>query len=159
MSQQIYSLPPLATWVSYHAGWGAEYAANPGALSNSGYSPCLDFCRPLFSPFFTRKGLFLLHEVAGLAFRAKLFQEDPGLDRICPTLGARLACDMVKKQQLEMSFGNSVACRSASVGRGRRARAQWWFNQMRLVVERADEWAGSANPPSPSADFGGGRRR
>jgi hypothetical protein len=66
---------------------------------------------------------------------------------------------MIKKQQLEMSFGNSVACRSTSVGRNRRVRAQWWFNQMRLVVERADEWAGAANAPSPSADFGGHRRR
>jgi len=66
---------------------------------------------------------------------------------------------MIKKQQLEMSFGNSVACRSASVGRSRRARAQWWFNQMRLVVDRADEWAGSASPSSSLAASGSVRRR
>lgn len=66
---------------------------------------------------------------------------------------------MIKKQQLEMSFGNAAAGRFTSVGRSRRARAQWWFNQMRLVVDRADEWAASGSPPSPLVTVGSVRRR
>ena len=65
----------------------------------------------------------------------------------------------MKKQQLEMSFGTPVVCRSASASRDRRARARWWFNQMRLVVDRANDWAEMGNPPLPSMEVVGGRRR
>ncbi|HEV2208531.1 MAG TPA: hypothetical protein VG167_07120 [Verrucomicrobiae bacterium] len=39
--------------------------------------------------------------------------------------------------QLEMSFSRNPQC---SAGQRRRSRAQWWFQRMRLVVDRAIDW-------------------
>jgi hypothetical protein len=66
---------------------------------------------------------------------------------------------MMKKQQMEMSLPSPASCRSASAGRNRRSRAQWWFHQMRLVVDRADDWSASANATAPEPSSSGTRGR
>lgn len=66
---------------------------------------------------------------------------------------------MMKKQQLEMSLGGAASCRPASFSRSRRARAQWWFQQMRLVVDRAEDWTVSSPPTAPVLVSGSERRR
>lgn len=45
---------------------------------------------------------------------------------------------MKATQQIELDFNNTsaAACKASRVER-RRGRAQWWFQQMRLAVDRA----------------------
>ena len=50
--------------------------------------------------------------------------------------------------QLEMSFSNGRGCRTVSRRQRRLNRAQWWFQRMRQVVERATDWQ-PAPPPRP----------
>jgi hypothetical protein len=48
--------------------------------------------------------------------------------------------------QLEMSFGGTA--RLLSRRQRRLSRAQWWFQRMRQIVDRAIEWQ-PAPPPRP----------
>ena len=48
--------------------------------------------------------------------------------------------------QLEMSFGQAE--RFYSRNQRRLSRAQWWFERMRQIVERAADWR-PAPPPRP----------
>jgi hypothetical protein len=50
--------------------------------------------------------------------------------------------------QLELGFNPDSQCRGANPARqgGRIARAGWWFNQMRDIVERAMETTGEPRP-------------
>ena len=50
--------------------------------------------------------------------------------------------------QLEMSFANGRGCQSITRRQRRLSRAQWWFQRMRQVVDRAIDWP-SAPPPRP----------
>ena len=43
------------------------------------------------------------------------------------------------KNQIEMTFEARCNARPA-IQRGRQARAQWWFNRMRAVVDKAIDW-------------------
>jgi hypothetical protein len=52
----------------------------------------------------------------------------------------------MKNEQIELSF-NVAACRRPHRAPSRRARAQWWFSQMRQAVARAVDWTPA--PPSP----------
>jgi hypothetical protein len=53
------------------------------------------------------------------------------------------------RQQLELSFDGSEAFRPRMTQRTRRqSRAQWWFAQMRAVVDRAFDW-NTAPAPRP----------
>jgi hypothetical protein len=47
--------------------------------------------------------------------------------------------------QLELSLGTMRGTTSAAA-RGRRVRAQWWFDQMREVVNRAFDWQPAPEP-------------
>ena len=49
-------------------------------------------------------------------------------------------------QQLEISFEHSIVLRQVSGPQRRIIRAQWWFTQMRQVVDHAWDWK-----PAPSA--------
>ena len=51
-------------------------------------------------------------------------------------------------EQLELGFNPDNQCRSASAPRreGRIARANWWFTQMRDIVERAMDWEPAGQP-------------
>jgi len=49
-------------------------------------------------------------------------------------------------QQLEISFDHSIPLRRGTRHQRRIARAQWWFAQMRQVVDRAWDWE-----PAPPA--------
>jgi hypothetical protein len=51
-------------------------------------------------------------------------------------------------QQLEISFENLQAGRSANRRQRRLSRANWWFERMRQVVDSALDWQ-PAPPPRP----------
>jgi hypothetical protein len=42
--------------------------------------------------------------------------------------------------QIEMSFANRRTCQSITRRQRRLSRAQWWFQRMRQVVDRATDW-------------------
>jgi len=44
------------------------------------------------------------------------------------------------KQQLEIKLEQTKPCRRTYPSHNRRARARWWFDQMRAVVDKAEEW-------------------
>ena len=44
------------------------------------------------------------------------------------------------KQQLEIKLEQTKPCRRTYPSHQRRARARWWFDQMKIVVDRAPEW-------------------
>ena len=48
--------------------------------------------------------------------------------------------------QLELGFGNVRTRTSTAARNSRRARAQWWFHQMRDVVNRALDWQPAPEP-------------
>ncbi len=49
-------------------------------------------------------------------------------------------------KQLELGF-NGLPPRACTAGReGRIARANWWFNRMRTIVEQAMDWNAMAEP-------------
>jgi hypothetical protein len=52
----------------------------------------------------------------------------------------------MNNEQLEMGLSSPVPCTLRH--QRRRARAQWWFNRMRQVVDRAMDWE-AAPPPRP----------
>jgi hypothetical protein len=47
-------------------------------------------------------------------------------------------------EQLELGFNPGKTHRGASAGKGRVARANWWFSQMREAVGRAMDWSAVA---------------
>jgi hypothetical protein len=49
-------------------------------------------------------------------------------------------------RQMELGFGNVRANHSPHHRRARRVRAQWWFDQMRQVVNRALDWEPAPEP-------------
>ena len=51
-------------------------------------------------------------------------------------------------EQLEFGFNPDNQCRGANAARreGRIARANWWFTQMRDIVERAMDWQAAGQP-------------
>jgi hypothetical protein len=53
---------------------------------------------------------------------------------------------MITTNQMELGFEQQNFSPSASVRNRRHARAEWWFRQMRHVVDLAMEWR-----PSPPA--------
>ena len=53
---------------------------------------------------------------------------------------------MTTNEQLELGFSGGQIARAAQP-EGRIARANWWFSQMRGIVERAMDW--SAVEPRP----------
>ena len=48
-------------------------------------------------------------------------------------------------KQLELGF-NGLPPRAAAGREGRIARADWWFNRMRAIVESAMDWNAAAEP-------------
>jgi len=44
------------------------------------------------------------------------------------------------KQQLEIKLEQTKPCRRTYPSHQRRARARWWFDQMKIVVDRAPDW-------------------
>jgi hypothetical protein len=52
------------------------------------------------------------------------------------------------KQQLEIKLEQTKPCRRTYPSHNRRARARWWFDQMRAVVEDAPDWP-AATPVKP----------
>jgi hypothetical protein len=59
---------------------------------------------------------------------------------------------MNKTMQLEMSLNNSLPYRRPSPSEQRRRRAQWWFAQMRRVVDHALDWR-AAPAPRPEQTY------
>jgi hypothetical protein len=57
---------------------------------------------------------------------------------------------MKRNQQIEMTLPTTAPKKSARVSRKpeRKQKAQWWFNQMRMVVDAAFDWK-SAPPAHP----------
>jgi len=54
----------------------------------------------------------------------------------------------VNNEQLELSIHGKQSTASAPAYRSRRARADWWFTQMRNIVSRAVDWE-TASVPRP----------
>jgi len=52
----------------------------------------------------------------------------------------------MNNEQLELSLSKNASVLSARRTTPRRARASWWFTQMRQLVDRAMDW-----PPAPPA--------
>jgi len=48
-------------------------------------------------------------------------------------------------RQLDLGFENRPGLKAAGRGRNRSRRADWWFAQMRVVVNEARDW-----PPAPA---------
>ena len=48
-------------------------------------------------------------------------------------------------EQLELGF-NGLLPRAVAGREGRIARADWWFNRMRTIVENAMDWSAPAEP-------------
>jgi hypothetical protein len=58
---------------------------------------------------------------------------------------------MKSNDQMEMSLDPKTKCeRRPFRSRERRQRAQWWFNQMRMVVDSAIDW--KTTTPAQSAE-------
>ncbi|HXS69011.1 MAG TPA: hypothetical protein VN761_09225 [Candidatus Polarisedimenticolia bacterium] len=53
---------------------------------------------------------------------------------------------MKTNEQMELGIGKSQACPSARRPQRRLSRANWWFQQMREVVDKAVDWQ-----PTPPA--------
>ena len=53
---------------------------------------------------------------------------------------------MTTNEQMELVLGKGKACKSANRPQRRLSRANWWFQQMREVVDKAVEWK-----PAPPA--------
>ena len=71
------------------------------------------------------------------------------LDRLCPTPRRRLIAvkrdTLMTTQQIELGFVNRPATPVSIRHERRRGRAQWWFHQMRLAVDRSLEWKSAPN--------------
>lgn len=52
----------------------------------------------------------------------------------------------INKEQLEMGLEGNVKTNCRPRGAQPQKRAQWWFNQMRVLVNRAVDW----NPAPPA---------
>jgi hypothetical protein len=50
-------------------------------------------------------------------------------------------------QQMELGFGKTRICPSIRRLRRRQSRANWWFDRMRQVVDRAFDWQAAPTPP------------
>jgi hypothetical protein len=53
---------------------------------------------------------------------------------------------MKTNEQMELEMGKAQTCRSVKRPQRRLSRANWWFQQMREVVDRAVDWQ-----PAPPA--------
>jgi hypothetical protein len=51
-----------------------------------------------------------------------------------------------EQKQMELGLGKAQGCRSSQRPQRRMSRANWWFQQMREVVDRAVDWR-----PAPPA--------
>ena len=51
------------------------------------------------------------------------------------------------KQQLEIKLEQTKPCRRTYPNHHRRARARWWFDQMRAVVDDAPDWPPAIEVP------------
>jgi hypothetical protein len=51
-------------------------------------------------------------------------------------------------QQMELGFGKARACASLNRRQRRLSRANWWFERMRQVADRAFDWR-PVPPPRP----------
>ena len=61
------------------------------------------------------------------------------MDSICPGAPAKVAGNM-NANQLELSLKSKQMRATARQKQRRQQRAQWWFAQMRKVVDTALEW-------------------
>ena len=55
---------------------------------------------------------------------------------------------MMTNEQMELGIGTVRGCPSLNRPRRRLSRANWWFERMRHVVDRAFDWQ-PAPPPRP----------
>ena len=55
----------------------------------------------------------------------------------------------MNNQQIELTFDASISFQPAIRRHQRQNRARWWFNQMRVVVDRALDWQ---HAPPPRAE-------
>lgn len=63
-----------------------------------------------------------------------------------------LSCNQkTMKQQLEMKLEQRKPCRRPYPSHPRRARARWWFDQMKAVVDKAPDWPAEANGTADKA--------
>jgi hypothetical protein len=53
---------------------------------------------------------------------------------------------MTTNEQMELGIGKTKACPSVKRSQRRQSRANWWFQQMREVVDKAIDWQ-----PAPAA--------
>jgi hypothetical protein len=65
----------------------------------------------------------------------------------------------MKHGQMEMSFENSCIYRTLDRRARRQKRAQWWFERMRQVVERAMDWQPSPLPRPEQTWLPGSQRQ
>ena len=55
---------------------------------------------------------------------------------------------MNTNEQMELGLGKTRPCPSAKRPQRRMSRANWWFQQMREIVDKAVDWQ-PARPPRP----------
>ena len=77
-----------------------------------------------------------------------------GLDSLCPTPSFNLTptnerfVAMRNQKQLELGLATANRCPRVAQRERRLNRANWWFDQMRQVVDRAFEWEPAPRPRS-----------
>jgi hypothetical protein len=84
------------------------------------------------------------------------------LDRLCPSASftiVRIERLNMYNGQLEMSFANGRGCQTIGGRQRRLSRAQWWFQRMRQVVERAIDWTPAPLPPPEQIWLPGAQRQ
>ncbi len=59
----------------------------------------------------------------------------------------------MNKQQLEMGLAGNFKSNCRPIGRQRRKRAQWWFSQMRVLVNSAIDWNAAPSARSEQTSF------
>ena len=60
--------------------------------------------------------------------------------------------NLMRNEQIEMNFGDRKPACDATRHQRRRVRTQWWFQQMRLAVDRAVDWS-PAPPARPEQTY------
>ena len=82
----------------------------------------------------------------------KILSEKIHMDSGCPCDFARMyskknrTMNTNEQKQMELGIGKAQGCGSAQRPQRRMSRANWWFQQMREVVDRAVDWR-----PMPAA--------
>jgi hypothetical protein len=76
----------------------------------------------------------------------KTINQTNGHDRNMNSHGTTPAAPTALNNQLELGFSGGAPCHSPAARRRRLNRANWWFERMRQLVDRACDWQPAPEP-------------